>query len=43
MAEFKTSDAYSPMADQPKAFAELSEGVEAGERYQTLLGATGTG
>ena len=43
MAEFKTSDAYSPMADQPKAIAELSEGIEAGERYQTLLGATGTG
>src|SRR6266480_458521 len=31
------------MADQPKAIAELSEGIEAGERYQTLLGATGTG
>ncbi|HEY8842975.1 MAG TPA: excinuclease ABC subunit UvrB [Gaiellaceae bacterium] len=43
MAEFKTSGAYSPMADQPKAIAELSEGIEAGERYQTLLGATGTG
>src|SRR3954470_15652003 len=43
MADFKTSDAYSPMADQPKAIAELSEGLEAGERYQTLLGATGTG
>src|SRR5215216_7767205 len=31
------------MADQPTAIAELSEGIEAGERYQTLLGATGTG
>ena len=31
------------MADQPRAIAELSEGIEAGERYQTLLGATGTG
>ena len=31
------------MADQPKAIAELSAGLEAGERYQTLLGATGTG
>src|SRR5215218_6486948 len=43
MAEVKTSDAYAPMADQPQAIAELSEGIEAGERYQTLLGATGTG
>jgi excinuclease ABC subunit B len=40
---FKTSDAYAPTGDQPKAIAELSESVLAGERYQTLLGATGTG
>ena len=31
------------MGDQPQAIAELAEGIEAGERYQTLLGATGTG
>src|SRR5207302_1150761 len=43
MAEFKTSDAYQPTGDQPKAIAELSESLLAGERYQTLLGATGTG
>src|SRR5213596_1604149 len=43
MAEFKTSDAYQPTGDQPRAIAELSEGLAAGERYQTLLGATGTG
>jgi excinuclease ABC subunit B len=43
MAEFKTSDAYSPTGDQPQAIAELSAGLQAGERYQTLLGATGTG
>ena len=43
MAEFKTSDAYQPTGDQPKAIAELSAGLQAGERYQTLLGATGTG
>src|ERR671937_2995277 len=43
MAEFKTSDAYSPTGDQPEAIAQLAEGVNAGERYQTLLGATGTG
>src|SRR5216117_2525391 len=43
MAEFKTSDAYQPTGDQPDAIATLSEGLRAGERYQTLLGATGTG
>ncbi|MDQ2984102.1 MAG: excinuclease ABC subunit UvrB [Actinomycetota bacterium] len=43
MAQFKTSDAYQPTGDQPKAIAELSAGLEAGERFQTLLGATGTG
>jgi excinuclease ABC subunit B len=43
MAEFKTSDAYQPTGDQPNAIAELSAGLQAGERYQTLLGATGTG
>jgi excinuclease ABC subunit B len=43
MPEFKTSDAYSPTGDQPQAIAELSAGLLGGERYQTLLGATGTG
>jgi excinuclease ABC subunit B len=43
MAEFKTSQAYKPTGDQPQAIAELSDGISAGERYQTLLGATGTG
>src|SRR3989440_7364289 len=43
MAEFKTSDAYQPTGDQPKAIEALAEGIEAAERYQTLLGATGTG
>src|SRR5213595_3948665 len=43
MAEFKTSAAYQPTGDQPDAIAALSEGLRAGERYQTLLGATGTG
>src|SRR5882724_10950367 len=43
MAEFKTSDAYQPTGDQPGAIATLSEALSAGERYQTLLGATGTG
>src|SRR6058998_1113186 len=43
MAEFKTSQAYKPTGDQPGAIAELSAGLTEGERYQTLLGATGTG
>src|SRR5438132_540641 len=43
MREFKTQDAYRPTGDQPQAIATLSEGLRAGDRYQTLLGATGTG
>src|ERR671927_1023334 len=43
MAQFKTSDAYTPTGDQPGAIATLSAGLLEGERYQTLLGATGTG
>jgi excinuclease ABC subunit B len=43
MAEFKTSDTYRPTGDQPTAIGTLAEGLEAGERYQTLVGATGTG
>ncbi|MBM5795760.1 MAG: excinuclease ABC subunit UvrB [Cyanobacteria bacterium M_surface_7_m2_037] len=34
---------YSPKGDQPEAIKGLVAGVEGGERYQTLLGATGTG
>ena len=34
---------YSPSGDQPTAIAGLIHGVEGGKRYQTLLGATGTG
>ena len=40
---FKIVSEYEPTGDQPKAIAELVAGVEAGRRYQTLLGATGTG
>jgi excinuclease ABC subunit B len=43
MAAFKTSEAYRPTGDQPTAVQTLAEGIEAGERYQTLVGATGTG
>ena len=43
MAEFKTADTYRPTGDQPQAIEELAAGLSAGERFQTLLGATGTG
>src|SRR5206468_8114218 len=43
MAALTTSAAYLPTGDQPTAVATLAEGLQAGERYQTLLGATGTG
>src|SRR5262249_10500917 len=33
----------TPTADQPQAIAAVAEGVSGGERFQTLLGATGTG
>ncbi len=41
--EFKTSDGYRPTGDQPQAIKALAASLAAGERYQTLLGATGTG
>jgi len=41
--EFELNPAYTPTADQPGAIASLAEGLERGERFQTLLGATGTG
>ena len=43
MAEFHTSDLYIPTGDQPQAIEELAASITAGNRYQTLLGATGTG
>jgi excinuclease ABC subunit B len=43
MPEFRLDTAFIPTADQPKAIAGLAEGVLGGERFQTLLGATGTG
>ncbi|MGV3243437.1 excinuclease ABC subunit UvrB [Staphylococcus sp. 11261D007BR] len=40
---FKINSKFDPQGDQPKAIAELAEGVKQGKRHQTLLGATGTG
>jgi excinuclease ABC subunit B len=40
---FRLDSAFTPTADQPRAISALAEGVLAKERFQTLLGATGTG
>ncbi|MGO9900506.1 MAG: DEAD/DEAH box helicase family protein, partial [Solirubrobacteraceae bacterium] len=43
MPQFELDATYSPTADQPAAIASLAQGILAGERCMTLLGATGTG
>jgi excinuclease ABC subunit B len=43
MADLRTTSAYSPTGDQPQAIEKLADGILAGERYHTLVGATGTG
>ncbi len=40
---FKLTTEYTPSGDQPQAIKALVEGIEAGEKYQTLLGVTGSG
>ncbi|UOR11702.1 excinuclease ABC subunit UvrB [Halobacillus amylolyticus] len=40
---FELVSDYEPQGDQPRAIKELVEGIERGEKHQTLLGATGTG
>lgn len=40
---FEIESEFSPQGDQPAAIKELVKGVQEGKRYQTLLGATGTG
>ncbi|MCZ1264044.1 MULTISPECIES: excinuclease ABC subunit UvrB [Paenibacillus] len=40
---FEIESEFSPQGDQPAAIEELVKGVQEGKRYQTLLGATGTG
>jgi excinuclease ABC subunit B len=39
----KVESEFTPRGDQPKAIRELVDGLESGYRFQTLLGATGTG
>ena len=41
--DFDLQSKYNPKGDQINAIAELTEGLNSGEKYQTLLGATGTG
>jgi excinuclease ABC subunit B len=41
--KFVLESEFSPAGDQPTAIAELTEGLNSGERNQVLLGATGTG
>jgi excinuclease ABC subunit B len=43
MPEFKVESEFAPAGDQPKAIEKLAEGVVGSDRYQTLLGVTGTG
>ncbi|HLT96298.1 MAG TPA: excinuclease ABC subunit UvrB [Acidimicrobiia bacterium] len=43
MPPFRVVSEFQPSGDQPKAIAELAAGIEAGERFQTLLGITGSG
>jgi excinuclease ABC subunit B len=43
MSEFQLVSPYQPTGDQPKAIAGLVKSISEGHRFQTLLGATGTG
>ena len=43
MGEFKIHSKFKPMGDQPKAIESLANGIESGEKFQTLLGVTGSG
>jgi excinuclease ABC subunit B len=43
MPAFRVVSDFAPAGDQPKAVAQLAEGVRRGDRFQTLLGITGSG
>jgi excinuclease ABC subunit B len=43
MTDFRVVSDFVPTGDQPEAIKRLTEGVRAGERFQTLLGVTGSG
>jgi excinuclease ABC subunit B len=43
MADFRVVAPFQPTGDQPEAIAQLTEGIERDDRFQTLLGVTGSG
>jgi len=43
MPKFQLQSDFQPMGDQPEAITQLLKGLETGQNFQTLLGATGTG
>ena len=43
MAKFRLRSDYKPAGDQPQAIAKLTDGLEANEKHQVLLGVTGSG
>jgi len=43
MTNFKIVSNYKPTGDQPEAVSKLTQGILGGEKYQTLLGVTGSG
>ena len=43
MGEFKIKSEFSPTGDQPKAIESIVNGIKQGEKFQTLLGVTGSG
>ena len=43
MEKFKIVSKFSPTGDQPEAIDSITKGIENGEKFQTLLGVTGSG
>src|SRR3978361_2124305 len=43
MPPFRVVSDFQPAGDQPKAITSLAEGIDRGDRFQTLLGITGSG
>ncbi len=43
MPDFKVEAPFQPTGDQPDAIAQLTQSIREGEKFQTLLGVTGSG
>ena len=41
--DFQLQSKFKPTGDQPEAIKQLTDGIISGEKYQTLLGVTGSG